>query len=124
LQEVLSEEPRVERGQQNGEAYYCSAALRVVDSLFPPSEPASWERCEQYVTHAIRVGEWAEVSRTGVKTANLLERVSVFLYDRGRWREKEPVDSRAWNLRREVLRGRHPDTIWSTASLAARVQKV
>ncbi|CAI6028482.1 unnamed protein product, partial [Clonostachys chloroleuca] len=36
----------------------------------------------------------------------------------GRWREKETVDKRVWDLRREVLGERHPDTISSMASLA------
>ncbi|OBS16801.1 hypothetical protein FPOA_12610 [Fusarium poae] len=101
------------------EAYYCDKALQVVNDLFPSSEPATWERCEQYITHAIRVGEWAKVGRTEIKTAILLAKVSYFLYDRGRWREKEPVDSRAWDLLREVLGEKHPDTIWSMAELAA-----
>ncbi|ENH75855.1 Nephrocystin-3 [Fusarium oxysporum f. sp. cubense race 1] len=104
---------------KNGETYYSVIALQVVDSLFPLSNPTSWAQCEQYVTHAIRVGEWAEVNGTEIKTATLLERASAFLYERGRWREKEPVDRRTWDLRRNVLGEKHPDTISSMASLAA-----
>ncbi|EWZ78201.1 hypothetical protein FOCG_17346 [Fusarium oxysporum f. sp. radicis-lycopersici 26381] len=104
---------------ENSEAYYAGTTLQIVDGLFPPSEPSSWARCEQYMKHAIRVGEWAEVSRMEVKAATLLQRVSYFLYDRGRWREREPVDSRAWVLRRKVLGEKHPDTIRSMADLAA-----
>ncbi|KAM0425990.1 hypothetical protein ACHAPT_008619 [Fusarium lateritium] len=103
---------------ENGEAYYSGMALQVVDGLFPLSEPTSWGRCEQYMAHAVRVGEWAEVSETEIETSTLLERVSNFLYDRGRWREKEPVDGRALQLRREVLGEKHPDTIRSMAELA------
>ncbi|KAH7489602.1 hypothetical protein FOMA001_g2269 [Fusarium oxysporum f. sp. matthiolae] len=109
----------VDDGPKKGEAYYCSTALQVVDDLFPSSEPASWAQCEQYVTHAIRVGEWAEVGGTEIETATLLQRVSLFLHDRGRWREKGPMDSRAWDLRRRMLGIRHSDTIWSMASLGA-----
>ncbi|KAM0348450.1 hypothetical protein ACHAP4_010965 [Fusarium culmorum] len=100
------------------EAYYCARALQVVDDLFPSSERASWAQCEQYLTHAIRVGEWAEVSGRETETASLLQRVSYFLYERGRWREKEPVDSRGWDLRRRKLGEKHPDTISSMADLA------
>ncbi|SCO12762.1 uncharacterized protein FFE2_12681 [Fusarium fujikuroi] len=105
-------------GPKEDEAYYCGRALQVVDGLFPSSERATWARCEQYLTHAIRVGEWAEIGGTETETANLLQRVSYFLYERGRWGEEEPVDSRAWGLRREVLGEKHPDTIDSMASLA------
>ncbi|KAH8686304.1 Tetratricopeptide repeat-domain-containing protein [Ilyonectria robusta] len=65
-------------------------------------------RCERYLIYAIRVGEWAEVGETETETANLLQR-----------KEKEPVDSRAWGLRREVLGEKYPDTISSMADLAA-----
>ncbi|KAF5529093.1 hypothetical protein FMEXI_14357 [Fusarium mexicanum] len=105
-------------GLKDDEAYYCGRVLQIVDGLFPSSERATWARCEQYLTHAIRVGEWAEVGGTETETANLLQRVSYFLYERGRWREKEPVDSRAWGLRRKVLGEKHPDTISSMADLA------
>ncbi|PCD20349.1 hypothetical protein AU210_016216 [Fusarium oxysporum f. sp. radicis-cucumerinum] len=110
---------KLDKGPKEDEGYYYSKALQVVDDLFPSSEPATWVRCEEYLTHAIRVGEWAEVGGAGAKTATLLQRVSRFLHDRGRWREKEPVDSRTWGLRQAVLGEKHPDTINSMASLAA-----
>ncbi|EXK76699.1 hypothetical protein FOQG_18568 [Fusarium oxysporum f. sp. raphani 54005] len=108
----------VDSRPKKDEAYYCGRALHVVDGFFPSSERATWLRCEQYLTHAIRVGEWAEVGGTDIETATLLQRVSYFLYERGRWREREPVDSRAWGLRRKVLGEKHPDTIRSMADLA------
>ncbi|CAG1965819.1 unnamed protein product, partial [Fusarium graminearum] len=110
---------RVNKGPKEDEEYYCGKALQVVDDLFPTPEPATWARCEEYLTHAIRLGEWAEVGRTEIKTATLLATVSYFLHERGRWKEKEPVDKRALELRREVLGEKHPDTIWSMAELAA-----
>jgi tetratricopeptide (TPR) repeat protein len=106
-------------GAPQAEALYSGRALQVVDDLFPLSEPTSWARCEQYLRHAVRVGDWAEVSETEIETASMLERVSYFLYDRGRWREKESVNSRAWGLRRGVLKKKHPDTIRSMAEFGA-----
>ncbi|KAJ0141538.1 Uncharacterized protein HZ326_15633 [Fusarium oxysporum f. sp. albedinis] len=119
METILGEALNIKNESENSEAYYAGTTLQIVDVLFPPSEPSSWARCEQYMKHAIRVGEWAEVSRMEVKAATLLQRVSYFLYDRGRWREREPVDSRAWVLRRKVLGEKHPDTIRSMADLAA-----
>ncbi|KAF4447593.1 hypothetical protein F53441_8888 [Fusarium austroafricanum] len=107
----------IDNGLEESEAFYSGRALQVVDDLFPSSEPSSWAQCEQYLIHAIQVGEWAEVSGTEIKTASLLQRVSYFLYDRGRWREKEPVDSRAWGLWRKALGEKHPNTIRSMADL-------
>ncbi|KAL7940503.1 Tetratricopeptide repeat domain-containing protein [Trichoderma barbatum] len=91
---------------ENAEAYYSSMTLQLVDDMFPGSEKNSWAQCEKYVTHAIRVGEWAVVSRKEVQTSTLLSR-------------REPVDRRVLDLRGEVLGEKHPDTIWSIADLAA-----
>ncbi|KAK2590017.1 hypothetical protein QQS21_012305 [Conoideocrella luteorostrata] len=113
-----SKASEVDNGPKRSEAYYCSRALQVVDDLFPSSEPTSWAQCEQYMMHAVKVGKWAEVSGAKIVTATLLQRVSYFLYERGRWREKKPVDSRAWGLTKEVLGEKHPNTINSMASLA------
>ncbi|KAI5461020.1 P-loop containing nucleoside triphosphate hydrolase protein [Mariannaea sp. PMI_226] len=115
---ALGEKAGRESGLELGEAYYSNIALRIVDELFPVWEGKPWTRCEQYIAHAIRVGDWAEVNGNDIKTSRLLRRVSSFLYDQGRWREKEPVDERAWGLWREALGEKHPDTISSIASLA------
>jgi tetratricopeptide (TPR) repeat protein len=104
-------------GSPKAEALYSRRALQVVDDLFPIFEQGLWARCDQYLAHAIQVGEWAEVSETEAETSDFLERVAYFLHDRGRWREKESVDSRAWSLRREVLGEKHPHTIRSLAGL-------
>lgn len=104
-------------GSPQAEALHSSRALRIVDGLFPIFEQGLWARCDQYLAHAIQVGEWAETSKTEAETATLLERVSYFLHDRGRWREKESVNNRAWGLRREVLGEKHPDTIASLAGI-------
>jgi tetratricopeptide (TPR) repeat protein len=100
------------------EAYFASVALDVVAELFPKPRRETWEECEKYLTHATRVSEWAQVSGKRIETADLLGWVSDFLYERGRWREKEPVDVECLALRRDVLGERHPDTIFSMASLA------
>ncbi|KAM0293764.1 hypothetical protein ACHAPM_011486 [Fusarium culmorum] len=107
-----------DKGPKEDEACYCGRALQLVDDLFPFSEPATWARCEQYLTHAIRIGEWAEVGGTEIKTATLLVRVSYFLYERGRWGERELLDSHVWGLRQKVLGEKHPHTIRSMADLA------
>jgi hypothetical protein len=57
------------------EVYYCGRALQVVDDLFPVSQPSSWAMCEQYLTHAIQVSEWAEIGKMRIETGNLLAKV-------------------------------------------------
>lgn len=103
---------------ENGEAYYSNMALQIVDAIFPVSEKTSWAKCDKYMAHAIRVGEWAEMSEKKIETATLLAKVSAFLCDRGRWREREPVDLRVLDLRQGVFGEMHPETIHNMADLA------
>ncbi|RYP55419.1 hypothetical protein DL770_010923 [Monosporascus sp. CRB-9-2] len=105
------------------EAYFSNTALQIVAKLFPEPKREAWAECEKYITHAVQVGEWAGICMRAVKASDLLTRVSDYLFDRGRWREKEPVDKRAYELRREVLGDKHPDTIRSMADLATTYHK-
>ncbi|KAF0635463.1 hypothetical protein FPSE5266_01997 [Fusarium pseudograminearum] len=99
-------------GTEQLEAFYSAKALHVVDVLFSMGiERVSWVQCEKYVTHAIRVGEWAELSNTEVRTVNLLQDVAYFFLDRGRWREIESLFERVLSLGREALGEKHLDTI-------------
>ncbi|KAL7930217.1 P-loop containing nucleoside triphosphate hydrolase protein [Trichoderma chlorosporum] len=100
-------------------AYYTGIALRILLELFPTSSPESWPQCEKYLAHAIGLSDWAEISQREADISELLSKVSGYLYDQGRWREKAPVDQRAIDLRRKVLGERHPQTLESLASLAA-----
>ncbi|KAK3305293.1 uncharacterized protein B0T15DRAFT_574665 [Chaetomium strumarium] len=106
------------RDRRKDEASFSKLALRVVVDLFPERRRELWWECEEYVVHAQRAGEWAELCGEEIEASDLLSRVSNYMYDRGRWREKEPVDKRAYEFRQKRLGKRHPDTIWSMASLA------
>lgn len=105
--------------ETSDEVYYTGIALRALSDLFPTSNPESWGQCERYLAHAVGMGNWAEISKREADTSELLSRASGYLYDRGRWREKEAVDQKALELRRKVLGERHPYTLESIASLAA-----
>ncbi|KPM42215.1 hypothetical protein AK830_g4365 [Neonectria ditissima] len=104
------------------EAQYASLAVRTVSDLFPVTSHDTWDVCEKYLMHAIRVGEWAELCRKQIEVSGLLSRVSGFLYDQGRSREREPIVQRALGIRRMVLGEKHPDTIWCIADLGSAYQ--
>lgn len=105
--------------EASDEVYYTRIALQALSELFPTSKPESWGQCERYLAHAVGMGNWAEISNREADTSDLLSRASGYLYDRGRWREKEAVDQRTLELRQKVLGERHPHTLESIASLAA-----
>ncbi|KAF4451681.1 hypothetical protein F53441_5360 [Fusarium austroafricanum] len=90
-----------------GEGYYSRLALQLIRALFPGPQPDSWARCEQFMTHAIRVGEWADISKADIGTVSLLSDVCIFLDQRGRWREVEPVAHRALSLSQKALGATH-----------------
>ncbi|SPO01800.1 uncharacterized protein DNG_04473 [Cephalotrichum gorgonifer] len=99
-------------------AYFSTAALRIIAELFPERKIENWAESEKYLAHAVQIGEWAEMSKNEEEVSDLLDRVSTYLFDRGRWREKEPVDERALELRRRVLGENHPGTLHVMGHLA------
>ncbi|KAK3690562.1 hypothetical protein B0T22DRAFT_537180 [Podospora appendiculata] len=111
------------RDRREDEVHFSKLALRVVTDLFPERRRELWGECEKYVVHAQRAGEWAELCEGEIEASGLLSRVSNYMYDRGRWREKEPVDKRAYEFGRKRLGEKHPNTIWSMASLATTYRK-
>src|SRR3569833_111874 len=106
------------------EAHYLKAALRLISSLFPEPRLELWDQCEKYVVHAQRVGEWAELWGGETEVSDLLERLSIYLFRRGRWRETELVERRAYELRKNTLGPKHRDTIQTMASLAVTHHKL
>lgn len=97
---------------------YSRIAVQTVSELFPVPNQDTWDECERYLLHAIRVGDWAELCEKQVEVSRLLSRVSRFLHHRRRWREQEPIDQRALYLRREALGEENPETIESLESIA------
>ncbi|KAL8396664.1 hypothetical protein RB594_003650 [Gaeumannomyces avenae] len=117
MHKLVQEAARFRLRAKEDETYFAKAALRIATDLFPKRRRELWEEAEKYLVHAQRVGEWAELCGEE-KAAALLSRVSDYLYDRGRWRDREPVDEKAYELRKRVLGDKHPDTIRSMAELA------
>ena len=108
----LSQEQR-----RKDESHFSEVALRAAAALFPERRRELWGECERYLGHAQRATERAGLCEGEVEAAALLTRVSDYLYDRGRWGEKEPVDKSAYEYLRKALGERHPDTIGSMAYL-------
>ncbi|KAH6842448.1 hypothetical protein B0I37DRAFT_329709 [Chaetomium sp. MPI-CAGE-AT-0009] len=107
------------RREPEDEAYFSNAALRIMEKLFPTSSPETWAECEKYIAHALQVGEWVDICERKLEVLGLLDRVSDYFWDRGRWREKEMVDDRVYKLRQEVQGERHPDTLRAMQCLAS-----
>ncbi|EFX06195.1 violaceus kinesin [Grosmannia clavigera kw1407] len=99
-------------------AVFAGAALDIMVGLFVEPSQATWPQCDKYLAHAVQAGEWTDLHGNKAGAASLFARISAYLGGRGRWNEKEAVDRRTWDLRREVLGEMHVDTLQSMASLA------
>ena len=97
---------------------FSKSALEIMLKLFPWSNPNTWDRCEVYLPHALTVSNCLEISQEKILVPDLLDKISGYLHDQLRSREKEPVDLKAFRLRKEELGEKHPDTIRSMANLA------
>lgn len=106
------------KGRHEEEVLFSGTALRAISRLYPQHHRGRWDECEKYLTHALRASEWGGLCDREVEAANLLTRVSQYLYHCGRWRESEPVNKWALELRQEKLGDRHADTLSSMAELA------
>ncbi|TKW53531.1 Nephrocystin-3 [Colletotrichum tanaceti] len=100
-------------------ACYSQMATRILTNLFPERERENWEDCETLIPHVMRLSKCAKKSGLELEIADLLECASDYLYDRGRWNEKETADEMSYALRLAILGQRHPKTIRSRANLGA-----
>lgn len=92
-------------------------AVFAVNEAFPMVEFTTWPQCKRYLPHALACAESIEQGDLLLpEAAPLLNRVGMYLYERGRWSEAEPLLKRA-----SVMRERdpeHPDTANSLNNLA------
>ncbi|KAL7930530.1 P-loop containing nucleoside triphosphate hydrolase protein [Trichoderma chlorosporum] len=111
---------------------FAKIAIQVVDGLFPHppkgnvngSASAGKElhaailRSERYFPHAIQVADWAEISNQEDAVRVLLNRVSFYLYDSKRWKEKASVDFRILALTIHLFGADHFETTMSEQLIA------
>jgi tetratricopeptide (TPR) repeat protein len=110
-QEVLSEEEQ----QQ-----WMRRAIRVVNAFFPSGEHGTWLQCEILLPHALTCAKWISVlGQKKFEDAQLLGASGLYLYERGQYREAEPLLKHALLIREEQLEVSHTDVTNSLNNLAA-----
>ncbi|KAF4634885.1 hypothetical protein G7Y89_g3214 [Cudoniella acicularis] len=119
MHKLVQEATRYGLGKKEDERLkFSKKALEIMLKIFPSSDYITWGQCEKFLPHALVISDWPELLEEKMRISELLSKVSGYLFDQGRWREKEPVDLKALKMRREALGERHPDTITSLADLA------
>ncbi len=102
LKESLDEEAQRE---------WAERSVRAVNRAFPEVEFTTWERCELCLPHALLCAQWIEQDGfTFSEAARLLHVAGLYLRERGRYAQAQPLLERALALREQVLGPEHPDT--------------
>jgi tetratricopeptide (TPR) repeat protein len=97
--------------ETQGEMHFAYAALQIINTLFPLCKLETWKQCEKYLAHAMHVGDHVAVCGEALELAALLWRISRYLSDRQKWRERESIDLRLEALLRKKWGDSHPDTL-------------
>ncbi|MBA2679460.1 MAG: tetratricopeptide repeat protein [Ktedonobacteraceae bacterium] len=101
------------------EKLWAERAVRAINAAFPDVEHKMWPLCERLLTHALLAAEWIEKYQFIFPAASrLLNQTGVYLYERARYGEAEPLYRRALRIREEQLGGEHPETARSLNNLA------
>ena len=114
LQDGMDEESRKQ---------WAERAVRAVYMAFPYVEHQTWLQCDRLLPHALRCAEMIEKYQLHFsEEAHFLNRIGLYLDDRARYQEAEPLYLRALQIREQQLGPEHPDTATSLNNLALLYQ--
>jgi tetratricopeptide (TPR) repeat protein len=94
--------------------------ILAVNAASPdPADITQWNRCEQWLPHALVCAEWIEQEQIGsLDAARLLNQAGYYLQEPARSPEAEPLFQRALAIREQQLGEMHPNTATSLNNLA------
>jgi tetratricopeptide (TPR) repeat protein len=105
VQAVLKDGTDVARRRE-----WTERTVRAVNRAFPFIEFASWLQCERLLPSALAgatlIEHWGFEF---VEAARLLNQAGLYLYERGRFAEAEPLFRRALAIKEKALGPEHPD---------------
>ena len=114
VQEVVKDQMDVEQQVQCAEH-----VVRAVEQSFPDVDYQTWPLCERYILHALlctsHIDHW---NMTFPEARNLLYQAGYYFYQRGQYREAEPLWKSVLTFCEQVLGPEHPDTLGTVNNLA------
>jgi tetratricopeptide (TPR) repeat protein len=118
VQEVVKDQVGAEGGARQAE--WAERVVRAVAQSFPQVDYQTWTHCERYIPHvllcAAQMDHW---SMTFPEARILLLQAGLYFYQRGQYRETEPLWNSALAMCERVLGPEHPDTLNMINNLAA-----
>jgi len=106
--------------EKGEEGVWAKRAVRAVNLAFPPVKFSTWSRCDRLLPQAQACAEL--INQWGFEfpeAGRLLNEAGVYLCERSRYPEAEPLHKRALAIRQQALGPEHPDVAQSLSSLAA-----
>jgi tetratricopeptide (TPR) repeat protein len=114
VQEVVKDQV-----EEKLQAQWAERTVRAVARSFPEVDYQTWTRCERYIPHvllcAAHIDRW---NMTFPEARALLSQAGYYFYQRGQYREAEPLWNSALAMCELVLGPEHPDTLGSLNNLA------
>jgi tetratricopeptide (TPR) repeat protein len=99
--------------------HWMRRAVNAVNAVFPHGEFANWSTCERLLPHALLCATWiVQASNASPTAARLLNQAGYYLYERGRYREAEPLLQLTLSIYEQQLGVSHPLTAASLNYLA------
>jgi TIR domain/NB-ARC domain len=104
VQEVVKDQLGAER-----EAEWAERVVRAVAQSFPEVDYQTWTRCERYIPHVLLCATYMDRWRMTFPEARaLLYQAGLYFYQRGQYRETEPLWNSALAMCERVLGPEHP----------------
>jgi tetratricopeptide (TPR) repeat protein len=99
---------------------WAERCVRALNRTFPNSrEITAWPSCERLLPHALVCAEFVrKVGLTSPEASLLCNQAGVYLHERGRYQEAEPLHQQALAIREQALGPQHPDVATSLNNLA------
>jgi tetratricopeptide (TPR) repeat protein len=117
MQEVVKDQVGAEGGER--EAEWAERTVRAVAQSFPEVDYQTWTRCEPYIPHVLLCAAYIDRwNMTFPEARNLLTEAGYYFYQRGQYREAEPLWNSALAMCERVLGPEHSDTLSSLNDLA------
>jgi tetratricopeptide (TPR) repeat protein len=118
VQEVVKDQLGAEGGER--QAQWAERTVRAVAQSFPEVDYQTWTRCEPYIPHVLLCAAHMERwSMTFPEARNLLLQAGLYFYQRGQYREAEPLWKSLLAICERVLGPEHPETLSTVNNLAA-----
>jgi hypothetical protein len=85
--------------------------LEAMNQSLPEGEFAAWPIYDRLLPHALMVAQWRRNYTLETQSASrLLNQIAVYLSERGRYGEAEPLSQEALAMRKRLLGNEHPYT--------------